>query len=176
MTFAFTVLDDGEAAIAFQTTRRAVVATFGLLAVIWGRARLRSSAAQFAVAAITSAHWFTASTSFANPAVTLARSATGPSRASVRPMRRSSSWPSFGAGGATALFRWLVPTPPDIADTVLMPHSTATPPEENRARDGHAASRSDAADRSRDRVSRACGFPLTPRTAPRAAPRPAALG
>src|SRR6202162_4600010 len=52
------------------------VATFGLLSVIWGCARLRSSAAPFAVGAyITAAYWFTASTSFANPAVTLARSA-----------------------------------------------------------------------------------------------------
>lgn len=50
------------------------VATFGLLAVIWGCVRLRSQAVPFAVAAyITSAYWFTASTSFANPAVTLAR-------------------------------------------------------------------------------------------------------
>ncbi len=50
------------------------VATFGLLAVIWGCVRLRSRAVPFAVAAyITSAYWFTASTSFANPAVTLAR-------------------------------------------------------------------------------------------------------
>src|ERR671929_338158 len=50
------------------------VATFGLLAVIWGCARLRSSVVPFAVAAyITGAYWFTSSTSFANPAVTLAR-------------------------------------------------------------------------------------------------------
>jgi hypothetical protein len=53
------------------------VATFGLLAVIWGCARLRSAAVPFAVAAyITAAYGlFTASTSFANPAVTLARAA-----------------------------------------------------------------------------------------------------
>src|SRR5947208_12905340 len=51
------------------------VATFGLLAVIWGCVRSRSQAVPFAVAAyITAAYWFTASTSFANPAVTLARS------------------------------------------------------------------------------------------------------
>jgi glycerol uptake facilitator-like aquaporin len=50
------------------------VATFGLLAVIWGCVRARPSAVPFAVAAyITAAYWFTASTSFANPAVTLAR-------------------------------------------------------------------------------------------------------
>ena len=51
------------------------VATFGLLAVIWGCSRLRSNAMAFAVGAyITAAYWFTASTSFANPAVTIARS------------------------------------------------------------------------------------------------------
>src|SRR4051812_32474845 len=52
------------------------VATFGLLAVIWGCVRRgRATAVPFAVAAyITAAYWFTASTSFANPAVTLARS------------------------------------------------------------------------------------------------------
>src|SRR5262249_13236643 len=61
------------------------VATFGLLAVIWGCARLRSSAVPFAVASyITAAYWFTASTSFANPAVTLARSATD-TFAGIRP-------------------------------------------------------------------------------------------
>ncbi len=51
------------------------IATFGLLAVIWGCLRSRPSAVPFAVGAyITAAYWFTASTSFANPAVTLARS------------------------------------------------------------------------------------------------------
>jgi len=51
------------------------VATFGLLMVIVGCSRFRSSAVPFAVAAyITAAYWFTASTSFANPAVTIARS------------------------------------------------------------------------------------------------------
>jgi glycerol uptake facilitator-like aquaporin len=51
------------------------VATFGLLLVIAGCSRFRSSAVPFAVAAyITAAYWFTASTSFANPAVTIARS------------------------------------------------------------------------------------------------------
>jgi len=53
------------------------VATTGLLCVIWGCVRVRSSAVPFAVGAyITAAYWFTASTSFANPAVTLARAAT----------------------------------------------------------------------------------------------------
>lgn len=51
------------------------VATFGLLTVIWGCVQSRPPAVPFAVGAyITSAYWFTASTSFASPAVTLARS------------------------------------------------------------------------------------------------------
>jgi len=51
------------------------VATFGLLSVIWGCSRLRSGVVPFAVARyITAAYWFTASTSFANPAATIARS------------------------------------------------------------------------------------------------------
>lgn len=90
------------------------IATFGLLAVILGCARLRSSAAAFAAAAyITSAYWFTASTSFANPAVTLARSFSD-TFAGIRP----ADAPGFiaaqllGAAAATLLFRWLAPSPP----------------------------------------------------------------
>ncbi len=50
------------------------IATFGLIATIWGCSRLRLSLAPFVIAAyIVSAYWFTSSTSFANPAVTLAR-------------------------------------------------------------------------------------------------------
>ncbi len=88
-----------------------LVATFGLLAVVWGCGRRRSSVVPFAVAAyITAAYWFTASTSFANPAVTLARAATD-TFAGIRP----SDVPAFivaqllGAAAATSLFRWLVP-------------------------------------------------------------------
>jgi glycerol uptake facilitator-like aquaporin len=52
-----------------------IVATFGLLTVIWGCRTHREPVTAFAVAAyITGAYWFTASTSFANPAVTIARS------------------------------------------------------------------------------------------------------
>ena len=87
------------------------VATFGLLAVIWGCLRVRADAIPFAVAAyITAAYWFTASTSFANPAVTLARSATD-TFSGIRP----ADAPAFivaqllGAGAATALFAWLTP-------------------------------------------------------------------
>jgi glycerol uptake facilitator-like aquaporin len=101
------------------------VATFGLLAVIWGCVRLRSQSVPFAVAAyITAAYWFTASTSFANPAVTLARSASD-TFAGIRPIDA----PAFiaaqvlGAGVATALFRWLIPTLPESAEAVIVPHS-----------------------------------------------------
>jgi glycerol uptake facilitator-like aquaporin len=100
------------------------VATFGLLAVIWGCARLRSSAVPFAVAAyIVGAYWFTASTSFANPAVTLARSASD-TFAGIRP----ADVPGFilaqlaGAGTATLLFRWLVPSLPKDAASVVVSH------------------------------------------------------
>lgn len=96
------------------------VATFGLLTVIWGCSRLRSAAVPFAVGAyITAAYWFTASTSFANPAVTLAR-ATSDTFAGIRP----ADVPGFvlaqllGATAATGLFRWLVPALPAIAPRV----------------------------------------------------------
>jgi glycerol uptake facilitator-like aquaporin len=101
------------------------VATFGLMAVIWGCARLRSSAVPLAVAAyITAAYWFTASTSFANPAVTLARSATD-TFSGIRP----ADVPAFiaaqllGAASATALFRWLVPTLPAVASSIVVPRA-----------------------------------------------------
>jgi glycerol uptake facilitator-like aquaporin len=97
------------------------VATFGLLSVIWGCSRLRSAATPFAVAAwIVGAYWFTASTSFANPAVTLARSTTD-TFAGIRP----EDVPGFvlaqlvGAAAATGLFRWLVPTLPTTATNVV---------------------------------------------------------
>lgn len=100
------------------------VATFGLLSVIWGCARRRSEATPFAVGAyITAAYWFTASTSFANPAVTLARSATD-TFSGIRP----ADAPSFivaqllGAATATLLFCWLVPTLPENAADLAMSH------------------------------------------------------
>jgi glycerol uptake facilitator-like aquaporin len=87
------------------------VATFGLLAVIWGCARLPSGMVAFAVGGyITAAYWFTASTSFANPAVTIARSASD-TFAGIRP----ADVPGFitaqfaGAAAATSLFAWLSP-------------------------------------------------------------------
>lgn len=93
------------------------VATFGLLAVIWGCARSRPAAVPVAVGAyITAAYWFTASTSFANPAVTVARAFTN-TFTGVRPK----DVPAFvtaqlcGAFCATLLFSWLLPQPGDDA-------------------------------------------------------------
>jgi glycerol uptake facilitator-like aquaporin len=106
------------------------IATFGLLAVIWGCSRRRSSAVPFAVGAyITAAYWFTASTSFANPAVTLARAVTN-TFTGIRP----GDVPAFlvaqilGAGAATLLFRWLVPTLPRRAPSVVVPHGAPGDP------------------------------------------------
>jgi len=83
------------------------IATFGLLSVILGAPRRRSDAAPFAVGAyITAAYWFTASTSFANPAVTLAR-AFSDTFAGIRPVDMPGFLIAqfFGAGAATLLFR-----------------------------------------------------------------------
>jgi glycerol uptake facilitator-like aquaporin len=96
------------------------VATFGLLFVIWACARFKPAMVPFAVGAyITSAYWFTASTSFANPAVTLARAATN-TFAGIRPIDA----PGFvaaqlvGALAATFLFRWLAPSEKGITKNV----------------------------------------------------------
>ena len=101
------------------------VATFGLLAVIWGCSRLRSAVVTpFAVAAyIVAAYWFTASTSFANPAVTLARSMSD-TFAGIR----LADAPAFiiaqflGAFAATMLFSWLVPIGKKEAEAVIVSH------------------------------------------------------
>jgi len=86
------------------------VAAFGLLCVIWGCRKATSAlAVPVAVASyITAAYWFTASTSFANPAVTVARSITD-TFSGIRPV----DVPDFilaqvgGAITATLLFHWL---------------------------------------------------------------------
>ena len=104
------------------------IATFGLLCVIWGCSRQHSGtvpyAAPFAVAAyITSAYWFTSSTSFANPAVTIARSLSD-TFAGIRP----ADVPAFvaaqlaGALAATLLCRWLVPRLATTAKSILVSH------------------------------------------------------
>jgi glycerol uptake facilitator-like aquaporin len=90
------------------------VATFGLVAVIRGCGPRQATA--FAVGAyIAAAYWFTASTSFANPAVTLARAVTD-TFAGIRPVDA----PGFiaaqvlGAAAAAGLFSWLVPGPVEV--------------------------------------------------------------
>ncbi len=92
------------------------VATFGLLLVIGGT-RTRTALVPFAVAAyIMAAYWFTASTSFANPAVTLARSLSD-TFSGIRPV----DTPGFivaqilGAAASTFLVRWLTQTETDAS-------------------------------------------------------------
>ena len=104
------------------------IATFGLLCVIWGVSRSRAAMVPFAVAAyIMGAYWFTSSTSFANPAVTLARAATD-TFAGIRP----ADVPAFflaqlvGAACATVLFRWLTPT--EATSTSAKPSFTEPKP------------------------------------------------
>jgi glycerol uptake facilitator-like aquaporin len=123
----------GDSAVTWSTHHRAtgahllgeVVATFGLVLVVFGVVRSgRSAAAPFAVAAyIASAYWFTSSTSFANPAVTLARTLSN-TFAGIAP----SSAPGFiGAqlvGGAVGLacVVALYPGVSDVAEEVVLPH------------------------------------------------------
>jgi glycerol uptake facilitator-like aquaporin len=106
-----------------------VIATFGLLSVILGVVRSgRTSSAPFAVGAyIGAAYWFTSSTSFANPAVSIARTLTD-TFAGIRP----SSVPAFvaaqlaGALAAVALARFLHPMSPKVAEDVVVPHHEET--------------------------------------------------
>lgn len=87
------------------------VATFGLLMVIWGCVRQKIAATAYLVAAyITAAYWFTSSTSFANPAVTIAR-ATSNTFAGIRPDDIGGFIVAQLVGGlvATLVFRWLLP-------------------------------------------------------------------
>ena len=104
------------------------VAAFGLLLVVFGVARSgRSSAAPFAVGAyIGGAYFFTSSTSFANPAVTLARTLTD-TFSGIEP----SSAPAFvvfqlvGAAAAVAVVRVLYPDVGRVADDVVLPHESS---------------------------------------------------
>ena len=98
------------------------IATFGLLSVIWGCVRQRPTAVPFAVGAyITGAYWFTSSTSFANPAVTLARSMSN-TFAGIRPgdVVGFVIAQLLGAFAATLLFRWLIPSPSEEAASVAV--------------------------------------------------------
>lgn len=109
----------GEPVYAISQNRRGgwalifseLVATFGLLAVITGCSRWQPGKAPLAIAAyIMSAYWFTASTCFANPAVTLARTLSD-TFAGISPLDA----PGFilaqlcGLVMATMVFRWLLP-------------------------------------------------------------------
>jgi glycerol uptake facilitator-like aquaporin len=94
------------------------VATFGLFTVLRGTARRRPEVTAMAVGGyITAAYWFTASTAFANPAVTLARCATD-TFAGIRPR----DVPGFimaqllGAAAATSAFSWLDRNQQEIAE------------------------------------------------------------
>ena len=98
------------------------VATFGLLAVIWGRARSRPAAVPYTVGAyIPSTYWFTGSTSSANPAVTLTRSVTN-TFAGIRPADLAGFIAAQFANAltATVLFRWLMPERNKDQSPVLM--------------------------------------------------------
>jgi glycerol uptake facilitator-like aquaporin len=124
-----------EPAVAFSTTHRSggglwfaeAVATFGLLLVVFGVARSgRVSAAPFAVGAyVGGAYFFTASTSFANPAVTIGRTLTD-TFAGIEP----SSAPAFvafqllGALVGLAAVRTLYPDADRLAETILIPHES----------------------------------------------------
>jgi arsenate reductase len=102
-----------------------VVATIGLLVVIFGVVRSgRSSAAPFAVGAyIGGAYFFTSSTSFANPAVTVGRALTD-TFAGIEP----ASVPMFvacqliGAAIAIVLIRALYPDIAEVTEEVIVPH------------------------------------------------------
>jgi glycerol uptake facilitator-like aquaporin len=99
-------------------------AAFGLLCVIWGCSRASSRMVPFAVGSyITAAYWFTASTSFANPAVTIAR-ALSDTFAGIRPIDVPLFVVAQFSGGlaATLLFRWLAPSLPSVAKDVLITH------------------------------------------------------
>ena len=94
------------------------LATFGLVLVIRLCSKFQPQMIAFAVAVyISAAHWFTSSTSFANPAVTLARSLSD-TFTGIRP----SDVPAFilaqlaGAGVATLLALWLIPRSTEVAD------------------------------------------------------------
>lgn len=108
----------------FGTLIGELIATFGLMSVIWGCVRSRESTVPFAVAGyVSAAIWFTSSTSFANPAVTIARTLSD-TFTGIRP----ADAPAFivveilGAAAATLLFTWLYPSLPQVTDRVVVAH------------------------------------------------------
>jgi glycerol uptake facilitator-like aquaporin len=106
------------------------IATFGLFAVIWSGVHHHARLIPFAVGAyITAAYWFTSSTSFANPAVTLARTLTD-SFAGIRPIDAPGFIIAQGAGAAagTWLIRWLLARPAVLAEPQAQAHAPSHPP------------------------------------------------
>lgn len=96
------------------------VATFGLIGLIWVGASKRPTAIAALVACyIGAAYWFTASTSFANPAVTVARAMTD-SFSGIRPSDVFGFLMAQTLGGlaAVAVFGWLMPVPKNIPATI----------------------------------------------------------
>jgi glycerol uptake facilitator-like aquaporin len=101
------------------------IAAFGLLCVMRSCVRPRSEAVPVAVGLyITGAYWFTASTSFANPAVTLARAFTD-TFTGIRPVDAAGfiGTQLLGAFTATFLFRWLLPSILSGAKELVFAHS-----------------------------------------------------
>ena len=84
------------------------IASFGLILTIFGAINARANVATTVAAYITAAYWFTASTSFANPAVALARSLTN-TFAGIRPADLPGFWAAEVAGAlaAAAFSAWL---------------------------------------------------------------------
>ncbi len=111
--FASTHVRSGSAQIFSE-----FIATFGLMTTIWGCNRSSPSLLPIAIGSyITAAYWFTSSTSFANPVVTLARAATN-TFSGIRPGDVTGFILAqlLGAITATCLFRWLS-TAPSITPT-----------------------------------------------------------
>jgi len=103
------------------------IATFGLISVVLGVGRTRAAVAPFAVAAyVVAAYWFTASTSFANPAVTIAR-AFSDTYAGIRPADVAAfiGAQSVGAALGAVIFSWLLPLPRHAAGSsaAIVPHA-----------------------------------------------------
>lgn len=124
-------------AIEIATTTRSgaalwmseLIATFGLLMVIWGTVRLHAGATVAAAvgAYISAAIWFTSSTAFANPAVTIGRILTDTYTGIAPPDAAAFVVAQLaGAIAATLLFRWLMPALPLLADEAVVPHDRRT--------------------------------------------------
>ncbi|HWO22210.1 MAG TPA: MIP/aquaporin family protein [Kofleriaceae bacterium] len=104
------------------------IATFGLISVVLGVGRTRASIAPFAISAyIVAAYWFTASTSFANPAVTIAR-AFSDTYAGIRPADIAAFIAAQGVGAVIGalVFSWLLPIPKRQASSEAIPKRQAS--------------------------------------------------